>query len=156
MASYLNQPRFRKSLTDSLCHTEVWRLFLFSNSIRSSFELLREVRDDVISTAAKMDTEQEGFYSTKVMEPIWESFALAMTFTLVQYMRKDECVVRPPAQRHFLCSQVHYLKRGISSRIWSTTMKHIDILGNFEAQRAFFGSFPQPRGIKEDKMRKRS
>lgn len=34
-------------------------------------------------------------------------------------------------------------------------MKHIDILGSFEAQRAFFGSIPLPRGIKEDKMIKK-
>lgn len=100
---------------------------------------------------------KEGFYSTEAMEPIWESFALAMAFTFVQYMKRDECVVRPPAQRLFLCSQVIDLERGISSRISSTTMKHIDILGKFEAtQRAFFGSFPQPRGIKEDKQKKRN
>lgn len=40
--------RFGKNLTHSLCHTEVWRCFSFSNSILSSFD------DDVRVSLAEM------------------------------------------------------------------------------------------------------
>lgn len=127
-----SNPRFRKSLTGRLCHTELWRLFSFSNSILSSFEFLR---DDVRSTSAKI--AGQGHRTRRFLQHERNGTYLGICRTChglypcSLYEEGQMCSSSPQHIASAFGPRFIYLERGISSRISSTSMKHIDILEKF-------------------------
>jgi len=108
VASYLNHEKYRQNPIHALerskhiaCVIPKFGVFsrfpTLSSPLLNFYERCAVMWEALRQRWQVMDTERQGFYSTKVMEPIGESFAPAMAFTLVRYMKKDECVVRPPS-----------------------------------------------------------